>query len=187
MVLALVKNLLLKTLSEIGAQTAGKTLLLGWNKNGELIQKKHSSAFRLLSPVLDAWAPRYFTDPKIQNKRFRYLVYPSTITDLTSRKGIFSKNIQDKLRQSDLISASILSNQTLRGYTVGVILEVPEQNILAADPDANAIEANLKGAIKKSGRRAVFNRNQRGEETPSDYEYHRRAISPDKKHPIFLS
>uniref|UniRef100_UPI0012FEC742 hypothetical protein n=1 Tax=Candidatus Williamhamiltonella defendens TaxID=138072 RepID=UPI0012FEC742 len=45
----------------------------------------------------------------------------------------------------------ILSNQTLRGYTVGVILEVPEQNILAADPDANAIEANLKGVIKKSG------------------------------------
>ncbi|WP_232507665.1 C80 family cysteine peptidase [Candidatus Williamhamiltonella defendens] len=145
------KKFTTQTLSEIGAQTAGKTLLLGWNKNGELIQKKHSSAFRLLSPVLDAWAPRYFTDPKIQNKRFRYLVYPSTITDLTSRKGIFSKNIQDKLRQSDLISASILSNQTLRGYTVGVILEVPEQNILAADPDANAIEANLKGAIKKSG------------------------------------
>ncbi|WP_339050431.1 C80 family cysteine peptidase [Candidatus Hamiltonella endosymbiont of Tuberolachnus salignus] len=145
------KKFTTQTLSEIGAQTAGKTLLLGWNKNGELIQKKHSSAFRLLSPVLDAWAPRYFSDPKIQNKRFRYLVYPSTITDLTSRKGIFSKNIQDKLRQADLISASILSNQTLRDYTVGVILEVPEQNILAADPDANAIEANLKGVIKKSG------------------------------------
>ncbi|WP_235655631.1 hypothetical protein [Candidatus Williamhamiltonella defendens] len=145
------KKFTTQTLSEIGAQTAGKTLLLGWNKNGELIQKKHSSAFRLLSPVLDAWAPRYFTNPKIQNKRFRYLVYPSSITDLMSRKDIFSKNIQDKFRQSDLISASILSNETLRGYTVGVILEVPEQNILAADPDETSLEANFKEVIKKSG------------------------------------
>ncbi|WP_174888745.1 hypothetical protein [Candidatus Hamiltonella defensa] len=92
------KKFTAKTLSDIAAHTAGKTLLLGWNTNGKLIQKKHSSAFRLLSPVLDAWAPRYFTDPKIQNKRFRYLVYPSSITDLMSRKGIFSKNIQDKLK-----------------------------------------------------------------------------------------
>nr|WP_254591828.1 hypothetical protein [Candidatus Hamiltonella defensa] len=152
------KKFTAKTLSDIAAHTAGKTLLLGWNTNGKLIQKKHSSAFRLLSPVLDAWAPRYFTDPKIQNKRFRYLVYPSSITDLMSRKGIFSKNIQDKLKQSDLIFASILSNDTLRGYTVGVILEVPEQNILAADPDETSLKDNFKGVIKKIRGRSLFNR-----------------------------
>nr|WP_234813607.1 C80 family cysteine peptidase [Candidatus Hamiltonella defensa] len=144
------KKLTTKTKLTNPAQTAGKTLLLGWNKNGELIYKKHSSAFRLLSPVLETWAPQHFTDPKRNSKEFRYLVYSSSMKDLLSRKGIFSKNIRDKLRQSDVMSASILSNQTLRGHTVGVILEVPEQNILAAAPDENIIEPKLDGVIKIS-------------------------------------
>ncbi|ATW30320.1 peptidase C80 [Candidatus Williamhamiltonella defendens] len=139
-----------KTISENRAQTAGDTLLLGWNQKGELIHKKHSSAFRLLSPVLDAWAPDHFTDPKMVSETFKYLVYPSSITDLMGRKGIFSKDIQHKLRQSDVISASILSNETLRDYTVGVILEVPKQNILAAAPYEKILEANLKTAIDTS-------------------------------------
>ncbi|WP_174888908.1 C80 family cysteine peptidase [Candidatus Williamhamiltonella defendens] len=138
------------------AQTAGDTLLLGWDKTGALIYKKHSSAFRLLSPVLDAWAPRHFTDPKIQNKQFKYLIYPSSIRDLMDRKGVFSKNIKEKLSQSDFISASILSNQTLGDHKVGVILEVPEQNILAAAPHESIFKPNLESMFQSSGARIRF-------------------------------
>lgn len=140
------------TRSQGATQTAGDTVLLGWNKNGELIQKKHSSAFRLLSPVLDDWSPQNFTDPKIKSEKFRYLVYASSIQDLIFRTGIFSKNkdIKDTFKQSDFISASIMSNDSIRGYSVGLILQVPNQNILAAAPHEAIVEPNLDNLVKQS-------------------------------------
>ncbi|WP_254591772.1 C80 family cysteine peptidase [Candidatus Williamhamiltonella defendens] len=141
------------TRSQGATQTAGDTILLGWNKNGELIQKKHSSAFRLLSPVLDDWSPQNFTDPKIKSEKFRYLVYASSIQDLIFRTGIFSKNkdIKDTFKQSDFISSSIMSNDTIRSYSVGLILQVPNQNILAAAPHEAIVEPNLDSLVNQSG------------------------------------
>ncbi|ASV34251.1 calcium-binding protein [Candidatus Hamiltonella defensa] len=144
------------TRSQGATQTAGDTVLLGWNKNGELIQKKHSSAFRLLSPVLDDWSPQNFTDPKIKSEKFRYLVYASSIQDLIFRTGIFSKNkdIKDTFKQSDFISASIMSNDSITGYSVGLILQVPNQNILAAAPHEDIVEPNLDNLVKQFGDQA---------------------------------
>ncbi|GGA52644.1 hypothetical protein GCM10011385_02470 [Nitratireductor aestuarii] len=107
--------------------------------------------------ILKQWRPDNFTDPQTLStldlkapvsQPYRFIVHTATMADLVWRNGVFSSDVDCEIAGRDAMCASLISH--LKPFTfreVGVILQVPHQNILCAfhrDINSN-LQAGLPG------------------------------------------
>lgn len=111
------------------------------------------------SPQTDSfvksWNTSQFTEPKSlsaemgvrghQSKAdFQFIVHTAPLDHLIAGKGIFSASAESAMASWDVACTSIIDqNKTFTYGNVGVILRVPEQNILAASPEDLMSETNV--------------------------------------------
>lgn len=105
--------------------------------------------------IINSWDGKNFTEPlsvvtemgargNQSNCSFQFLVHAAPISHLVNGLGIFSVNAESSIRSWDVICASIINqSQTYTYRSVGVILKVPKQNIVAASPDDLMSETNI--------------------------------------------
>lgn len=112
----------------------------------------HGSYFPESIPYRDTlqqWQPSCFTAPASLDQRglidepFRFIVHTAPLADLTGGQGIFSYRAASLINNFDALCGSLVSNDKPYAFRdFGVILTVPNQNILAASP--RDINSNLQ-------------------------------------------
>lgn len=111
------------------------------------------------SPQTDSfvksWNTSQFTEPKSlsaemgtrghQSKAdFQFIVHTAPLDHLIAGKGIFSASAESAMASWDVACTSIIDQSKTFTYgNIGVILKVPQQNILAASPDDLMSETNV--------------------------------------------
>ncbi len=110
-----------------------------------------------------SWDSAGFTDPDSvsgemgirghQSKEdFQFIVHTAPITHLMEGQGVFSTDAENALASWDVACASIVNqNKTFTYGSVGVILKVPQQNVIAASPDDLMSETNI-GLIDRTSK-----------------------------------
>lgn len=103
--------------------------------------------------VIDLWGPENFTNPnhctslQIPNysgsQQFKFIVHTMPFSFLIKKEGLFSDDANNILSSIGALSTSIVSNEKPIAYqSVGVILDVPKQNVLLASPSDLMFENN---------------------------------------------
>ncbi|MEZ8202271.1 hypothetical protein [Vibrio splendidus] len=102
-----------------------------------------------------SWDSGGFTEPTVvsgemgvrghQSKQdFQFIVHTAPITHLMEGKGVFSIDAESALTSWDVACTSIVNQSKTFTYgSVGVILKVPEQNVIAASPNDLMSETNI--------------------------------------------
>jgi len=110
-----------------------------------------------------SWDSSRFTNPKDisqtmggrgheSKQPFQFIVHTAPISHLIEGKGIFSARPEEALASFDVASTSLVNQDKTYTYgSVGVILKVPGQNILAASPDDLMSETNI-GLVDRTER-----------------------------------
>ncbi|OAJ32961.1 hypothetical protein [Piscirickettsia salmonis] len=102
---------------------------------------------------IKSWDPCYFSNPfeinaaqnrETHNLKYRFIVHTAPMEHLVEQQGIFSLSPSENISTFDVISASIISHNKNYTYgSVGVILQVPQQNIMAVSSDDLMAETNI--------------------------------------------
>ncbi|WP_163836082.1 hypothetical protein [Spartinivicinus ruber] len=110
-----------------------------------------------------SWNSSRFTDPKSihqemgvrghQSKTdFQFIVHTAPLNHLIEGKGIFSRDAESAMASWDVACTSIVNQKKTYTYgSVGVILKVPQQNVLAASPEDLMSETNV-GLIDRANK-----------------------------------
>lgn len=110
--------------------------------------------------ITQSWEPSNFTDPaqyvahQQKNDRppenYKFIIHTATLDDLINSRGIFSEDAQKHLENWDSISASVISdNHNISYRSVGVILKVPANNIVAMHSQDMMSELNI-GVLERT-------------------------------------
>ncbi|GEM77637.1 hypothetical protein [Vibrio sagamiensis] len=125
--------------------------------------KKLTEALHEPVSFVRSWKSAGFTPPTSvsgemgirghQSKQdFQFIVHTANIRQLVEGTGIFSIDAEKAMSSWDVICTSIVNQDKTFTYgSVGVILKVPEQNVLAASPEDLMSEPNV-GLIDRTDR-----------------------------------
>ncbi|QIL85692.1 hypothetical protein G7083_07380 [Vibrio sp. HDW18] len=109
-------------------------------RNHNFINSWDTSNFTLTSSISDEMGVRGHNS----KKEFQFIVHTASIEQLINKDGIFSHNGESELNNWDVLCASIVNEKKTFTYgSIGVILDVPKQNMLAASPDDLMSETNI--------------------------------------------
>ncbi|MGL4192495.1 MAG: hypothetical protein ACRCRU_07960 [Vibrio sp.] len=152
-----------------------RTMMEKYNdeRSHQFISSWDNSNFTLTSSISDEMGVRGH-DSK---KEFQFIVHTASIDQLINKTGIFSHNGESELSNWDVLCASIINEKKTFTYgSIGVILDVPKQNMLAASPDDLMSETNVGLAHRMDCLVNVANKNDQAEKYKQMPNYERTGL-----------